>query len=109
VWDAETGLLRETLSGHAARVNDAAFSPDGRFIITASQDDTARIWDSESGLLLGALAGHTAQIYCARFSPDGRVIATSSADATVRIHIADLRRLLDWARRQLLVESRPAN
>jgi WD40 repeat protein len=109
VWDSETGLLRATLGGHAARVNDAAFSPDGRFIITASQDNTARIWETESGLLLGALAGHTAQIYCAGFSPDGKVIATSSADATVRIHVADLSRLLDWSRRQLLVESGNAN
>jgi len=90
-------------------VNDAAFSPDGRFIVTASQDNTARIWETESGLLLGALAGHTAQIYCAGFSPDGKAIATSSADATVRIHVADLSRLLDWSRGQLLVESGGAN
>jgi WD40 repeat protein len=86
-------------------VNDAAFSPDGRFIVTASQDDTARVWDAGTGLLLGTLTGHTAQIYCARFSPDGKVIATASADRTVRIQIADLDRLLDRTRRQLLVES----
>ena len=105
VWDAGTGHLQATLSGHTARVNDAAFSPDGRFIVTASQDDTARVWDAGTGLLLGTLSGHTAQIYCARFSPDGKVIATASADRTVRIHIADLDRLLDRARRQLLIES----
>jgi WD40 repeat protein len=105
VWDAETGQLRATLSGHNARVNDAVFSRDGRFIVTASQDHTARIWNAESGLLLGTLTGHNAQIYCARFSPDGTLIATASADSTVRIHIADLHRLLSRAKHQLLIES----
>ena len=105
VWDTETGHLRATLAGHSARVNDAAFSPDGKLIVTASQDDTARVWDAESGLLVGTLTGHTEQIYRARFSPDGKLIATASADKTARLYRADLHDLLDWAKRQLLIES----
>jgi WD40 repeat protein len=32
------------LTGHAARVLSAAFSPDGRYVVTASADRTAMIW-----------------------------------------------------------------
>jgi WD40 repeat protein len=105
VWDAETGRPLATLTGHTARVNDAAFSPDGKRIVTASQDDTARVWDTGSGLLLGTLTGHTEQIYRARFSPDGKRIVTASADNTARLYIADLHDLLGWAKQQLLIES----
>jgi WD40 repeat protein len=105
VWDAETGQLLEILTGHTARVNDAAFSRDGKRIITASQDKTARVWNAESGLLLGTLTGHTDQVYRAALSPDGKRIVTAGADNTARLHVADLHELLDWAKKQLLVES----
>lgn len=107
VWDAGTGHLLTILSGHTARVNDAAFSPDGKHIVTASQDDTARVWDAESGLLLGTLTGHTDQVYRAAFSPDGKLIVTAGADNTARLYVADLHDLLDWAKKQLLIESGP--
>ena len=46
LWDAETGKpIGEPLTGHEGLVNSAAFSPDGRRIVTASADNTARLWD----------------------------------------------------------------
>ena len=35
--------------GHEAQVNSAAFSPDGKRVVTASVDGTARVWDAASG------------------------------------------------------------
>jgi hypothetical protein len=47
IWDAATGQpIGETLTGHEDVVWSAAFSPDGRRIVTASKDQTAGIWDT---------------------------------------------------------------
>jgi WD40 repeat protein len=44
VWDAGSGRLLATLT-HTAAVNNATFSPDGKRVITANYDHTARLWD----------------------------------------------------------------
>jgi len=73
------------LRGHDAAVVQAAFSPDGSRIVTASRDGTARIWDALSGAELVVLDGHSGAVQHASFSPDGRRIVTASRDGTARI------------------------
>ena len=64
----------------------AAFSPDGKRIITASQDRTARIWDAATGKAIGEpLIGHSGTVRSAAFSPDGHRVVTASDDKTARI------------------------
>jgi WD40 repeat protein len=80
--------------GHTDVINSAAFSPDGKLIVTASMDNTARIWDASSGKLLQTLTGHTRGVESATFSPDGKRIVSVSADNTARIWDASSGQLL---------------
>ncbi|HOE12603.1 MAG TPA: hypothetical protein PLQ35_17085, partial [bacterium] len=45
LWDAGTGAVIRTFSGHTDYVNSVAFSPDGTKVLTGIDDGTARIWD----------------------------------------------------------------
>jgi len=76
------------LKGHTAWVNFALFSPDGKRIATASQDDTARIWDAESGKELRKLEA-TAAFSPGRspdmFSSDIKKVAIPSFDNPTQI------------------------
>ncbi|PYI84930.1 MAG: hypothetical protein DME26_12310, partial [Verrucomicrobia bacterium] len=70
---------------HARTVQATHFSPDGRRVVTASLDHTARIWDVATGEPLTPPLRHDDQVLDARYSPDGRRVATASADGGVRI------------------------
>jgi WD40 repeat protein len=70
---------------HDAGVNSVAFSPDGKFIVTASNDNTARVWNAASGAEQLTLRGHGGFVYDAAYSPDGKLIATASSDGTARV------------------------
>jgi WD40 repeat protein/uncharacterized caspase-like protein len=71
--------------GHTSSVSTAAYSPDGKYIVTASWDNTAKIWESSDGKLLSELKGHTASLTSALFSPNAKYIVTTSKDSTARI------------------------
>jgi WD40 repeat protein len=70
---------------HDDQVTMAAFSPDGRRIVTASLDRTAKIWDAGNGELVVALSGHESKVLSAAYSPDGRRIVTASSDRTAKV------------------------
>ncbi len=71
-------------------MNSVAYSPDGRHIISGSDDCTIRIWDAETGVAVGQpLEGHDHLVNSIAYSPDGQHIISGSADCTIRIWDAD--------------------
>jgi Tol biopolymer transport system component len=70
---------------HGKSVVSAAFSPDGHRIVTASEDQTARVWDAETGKPVGEALRHEDGVRSAAFSPDGHRIVTASEDQTARV------------------------
>ena len=83
MWDL-TGKLIQEFKGHQGAVSSVSFSPDSKYIATASWDNTARLWDL-TGKLIQEFKGHQGQLWSVSFSPDGKYIATASGDNTARL------------------------
>ncbi|EDQ98653.1 uncharacterized protein LACBIDRAFT_298368 [Laccaria bicolor S238N-H82] len=74
------------LVGHDDYVTSVAFSPDGRHIVSGSDDKTVRVWDAQTGQsVMDPLKGHDDYVTSVAFSPDGRHIVSGSEDKTVRV------------------------
>jgi WD40 repeat protein len=89
IWDANTGQLLLTLTGHADSVNGIVFSPDGKRVATTSDDGTAKVWDASTGEELLTFSGHTEWVARIAFSPDGAWLATTSGDGIAKVWDAE--------------------
>ena len=82
IWDNVSGLSQEVIEEPLDNITAIAFSPDGRFLASASGHDFAiKIWDPVIGTLRGILAGHTSLIKFMAFSPvDSQLLASGAED-----------------------------
>jgi WD40 repeat protein len=81
---ASLSTLR-TIAGHDAGVTDVAFSADGSFVVSASQDGSLRVWRAADGSMIWDLVGHTKTVHSVDISPDGSLIVSGSDDRTARL------------------------
>jgi WD40 repeat protein len=75
----------QTLLAQSDRITDAQFSPDGKSVVTISDDRTAKVWDIQSGREITTLRGHQDVLTAVQFNPAGDRIITTSADKTARL------------------------
>jgi len=75
---------RNQFSGHQGKVTSVSFSANGKYIVTASSDCTARLWDL-SGNEVAQFKGHQDWVTSVSFSANGKYIATASSDHTARL------------------------
>jgi WD40 repeat protein/serine/threonine protein kinase len=109
VIDAKTGVttgrrranvppkFRE-LDGHTAPIRSVEFSPNGKMVLSAGNDNTIKLWSftSESagdsadgkaaaGRLIKSLRGHASWVRSAVFSPDGHSVLSGGHDAEAKL------------------------
>ena len=77
---ADAPLPMLDTGGHMARIHGIAFTPDGRQLVSASEDKTIRVWDLASGKTVRTIRGESApgnagKIYAMALSPDGKWLA----------------------------------
>ena len=70
---------------HESYVWQAAFSPDGKWVVTASADGTARVWETKTGKPVGQPLHHNDVVKSAAFGPDGQWVVMASADGTAQV------------------------
>lgn len=83
VWDVASG--RQLLHFGSGVVDDVAFSPDGRRIVSGHMNNSVVVWDATTGQQIARMAGHTKRALTVAFSPDGAVVASGSEDGTARL------------------------
>ena len=85
LFDRRHGLQSRRLRP-ATALNDADFSPDGRFVAGAGAgtSHTVQVWDVKTGIPVFTLR-HNGPVLSVAYSPNGRFIGTGSADGTARL------------------------
>lgn len=83
-WSVDTRKLI-ALTKHDSRVIKVEFSKDNLQLLSASDDQTAKLWDIRAAKLVQTYAGHTSTVWDAKFHPDNKSIITVSSDNTGKI------------------------
>ena len=68
-------------------MTSVAFSPDGKQIVSGSDDKSVRVWDAVTGTVKSTLQGHSNWVTAVAFSPDGKQIVSGSNDNSVRANL----------------------
>eukprot|EP00915_Cephaloidophora_sp_WS-2016_P011922 GHVH01017363.1.p1 GENE.GHVH01017363.1~~GHVH01017363.1.p1 ORF type:complete len:546 (+),score=64.53 GHVH01017363.1:33-1670(+) len=73
------------LSGHQQVINHIQFSPNGKFLASASFDKTVRLWDGLHGRYLSRFRNHVGRVYRVSWAPDSRWLVSASQDSTLKL------------------------
>ena len=85
VWDTFTGDEIRAFGKQEERVRFAAFSQDGKYVISVDEDGTITTWDSVTGDEVRSVAGHGQEMGRMSISSDGSLFATGTSDRTIKI------------------------
>ncbi len=90
LWDAATGKSLESVAlPQQGTVYAARFSPDGKFIATASSGEVVRLFNTTNGRQVAEFRASGA-VYSLDFSPDGKSLLASGTGIPGSVHLWDI-------------------
>jgi WD40 repeat protein len=84
VWELKSGGLVDTLESHTGDVNAVVLSPDGKYVVSGSDDQTVKVWEMPTGSSQ-KLFGNDAPIISIALSPDDHWLVCGDAVGRVWI------------------------
>ena len=75
------------LDASVVRSLQVQFSPDGRWIVSASFDKSVKLWDGLKGVFVATLRGHVGPVYQVAWSADSRLLVSGSQGSTLKVRI----------------------
>ncbi|GHO90457.1 hypothetical protein KSF_005050 [Reticulibacter mediterranei] len=89
VWNASDGRILFVYQGHTDRVNTVAWSPDGMWIASGSDDKTVQVWNASDGrrVSVSPPSSHMVDtsVETLAWSPDSQKIAIGNLDGTIQV------------------------
>ena len=85
IWDMNTLKCVNQFEAHTEFINSVHFSPDGKHIVSSSEDKTIKVWDAVTGEECCTLVGHTSAVNHATFSSNGQFVISSSDDRSIKV------------------------
>lgn len=72
-------------SRHSSRVTAVAWSPDGKYLASASYDKTIQVWHAANGTHAMTCLGHFERVQALTWSPDSKYLVSGSDDGMARV------------------------
>jgi ribosome assembly protein 4 len=80
--------------GHLRPINEVCFSPDSKWLVSASFDCTIKLWRGLTGHFIGTFVGHTAPVYTCSWSPNSSLVVSGSRDGLLKIWSIEKKQVL---------------
>ena len=92
IYSYQNGKLLKVLKSHTNVVQDLAFSPEGKYLISGSQDETAKIWSiTEQFKLIDTIKFHSKQVYAVKIIKKGGIYFAVTAGLDNKIALYNLK------------------